>query len=368
MSDTANVTHLRVTRIAACVHDDIPVIGSPAAFAQRLADPQPVRDLPVTLPFAPGLKIDTNFWARIAEKPRLTAPIAVAIAPKLRRAGIPLRYRGTLDTAADLPRLEAHLHPYGIVALSTVDWHWSVPVPLDTVWQEVNEREDQAATVTVGSSLRTTTLGEAADAAVQALVDHLTEPARGNIWEAPSHRITTVISGSNFFPTNSMPPPNTPLHVALHRLASGDEIMAEPATAFVAQWTNAGYAWPVNSMLYMLSQGSSVFSQEALYPTPGEYQLSTSDRHRRHSLLVAYLTAAIGLIRAARQTPSPYLREWAGTAAKRLGVLFGPGDAFLEWGQVPRALLLRTGAVEAVAQLRGAPLTPNPYYEVPAYH
>lgn len=365
---TTQLRRLRVSRVGAKIHDRLQEIGEPVAFAQRLAHPQPVRGLPVSLPFAEDLPTDLAFWSRIAER-KLQLPVPGDVAPKLRRAGVPLRYRASLSTAARAPRLEAHLHPFGVVALATVDIEWDQPVPLEQARTVVDQLEAMPATVTVGDVAADTTLQDAATACAEALVQLLSVPGHGQAWELPSHRLVTVISGVTEEPVTEMPAPHSALHLALHRLSAGDQAVADPATAFVAQWTGAGYAWPTTSMLYMLSRGTTLLAAEAeaaVDERPSNAP-TAADRHRQLLLLIAHLTASTGLVRAAQASGSNLIQEWGRTAAQRLGLLFGPGQDFLDWGQVPQALLLRTGAVGPVAQVRGEPLTPNPYYPVPDY-
>lgn len=363
---TTQLRRLRISRVGAKIHDQLQEIGEPVAFAQRLAHPQPLRGLPVGLPFAEDLPTDLTFWSRIAER-KLQLPVPENIAPKLRRAGVPLRYRASLSTAARAPRLEAHLHPFGVAALTTVDLEWDQPVSLEQARQSLDQLEATPATVTVGDVNADTTLQDAATACAETLVQLLSDPGQGQAWELPGHRLVTVISGVVEEPLTEMPAPHSPLHLALHRLSAGDQAVADPATAFVAQWTGAGYAWPTTSMLYMLSRGTALLAAEAAADERPSNAPTAADRHRQLLLLIAYITASAGLVRAAQSSGSNLIQEWGRTAAKRLGLLFGPGQDFLDWGQVPQALLLRTGAVEPVAQLRGEPLTSNPHYPVPDY-
>jgi hypothetical protein len=364
VQDIVQVTRLRISHLGIRIHDKLQVIGEPVAFAQRLASLEPVRGLPIDLPFGDAFPVDTQFWSRIAER-RLTAPMTEDCTAKLRRAGIPLRYGGALEAAAEAPRLEAHLHPFGVVAMTTVDLRWPDPVPLEEVWQPVRQLEDEPATVTVGGVKSATTLGQAAARAAQDLITLLTDPGQGDNWELPPHRLATVISGVVNEQPTAMPAANSPMHLALHQLSAGNEVVAEPSTAFVAQWSGAGYTWPPASLVYMLDRGTSVFSAGATGAAPVDQK--TAERHREQLLLLAYLAASTGLVRAARTSSSDLLSEWAKTAAKRLGVLFGPGQAYLDWGLLPRALLLRTGTDEDVALVLGAPLTANPKYPVPDY-
>ena len=363
MAGSTAVTRLRVSHVGARIHDGLREIGGPVAFAERLAGLQPVRGLPVTLPYGDGLPVDTGFWSRIAER-QLTVPVPLDTAPKLRRALVPLRYRGTLAVDAEVPRLEAHLHPFGVVAMTTVDLCWPEAVPLEQVWQPVNQLDGEPATITAGGAQRSAPLGQAAVAAAQALVELLTDAGHGEPVDLEPYRLATVIDGALDQPPTTMPAANSPLHLALHHLSGGGDVVAEPATAFVAQWSGAGYAWPPNRLMYMLDRGTSLLTATA---STGQ-EPSTADRHRHLLLLVAYLTAAAGLVRAAQTSQSILFPEWARTAAQRLGLLFGPGQAFRDWGVVPRALLQRTGAIDAVGQVLGAPLTPNPNYPVAPYN
>jgi len=231
MPTITQVTRLRVSRIATHIHDKLQTIGQPVAFATQLVSLEPVRGLQVGLPFGHGLPVDTDFWSRIAERP-LTVPVPENVAPKLRRAGVPLRYRGTLAAAAEVPRLEAHLHPFGVVTMTTIDLSWPAPVPLEQVWQQANQLEDEPATVTVADAERTTTLRQAAVEAAQSIVDRLTDPGQGEPLVLPPHRLATVISGVIDQPPTAMPAANSPMHLALHHLSAGDQVVAEPKTAY----------------------------------------------------------------------------------------------------------------------------------------
>jgi hypothetical protein len=361
------VSRLRISHLAAGIHDRMQIIGGPVAFAERLTSLQPVQGLPITLPFGDDIPVDTAFWSRIAER-SLTIPVSQVDAPKLRRAGVPLRYRGTLTMTAEVPRLEVHLHPFGVVAMTTVDLSWSAPVSFEQAWQPVRQLEDQQTIVTVGESTRTTTFRRAPVEAARGLVELLTNPGQGEAWELPSHRLASVISGVTETPSDVMPAANSPLHLALHHLSASDDVLAvpEPATAFVAQWNGAGYSWPINNLIYMLESGTATLSTEAVVAAPAGTP-RTADRHRRLLLLLAYINALSGLVYAARTSASDLFPEWAKTAATRLGRLFGPGRVYEDWGLVPRALMLRTNVSEDVQHVLGAPLTANPDYTVSDY-
>jgi hypothetical protein len=117
----------------------------------------------------------------------------------------------------------------------------------------------------------------------------------------------------------------------------------------------------------MLDRGTALLAREFAADTLGPADVSTSDRHRRNVLLVAYVSALGGLIRAADMSRPSYFREWAKTAGKTLGRLFGPGSDYKDWGLVPRAYLTRTGLADDVADKLGTPLVPNANFPVTTY-
>jgi hypothetical protein len=131
MPGKVQVTRLRISYIAARIHNDLQEIGEPDVFEQQLANPVQVRGLRVTLPFGHGLPVDTKFWSLITET-ALSTPVTGKIAYEFRRKGVPLRYRGDLSMIEDTgdveqPRLEAHLHPFGVAVMATVDLTWPKP-------------------------------------------------------------------------------------------------------------------------------------------------------------------------------------------------------------------------------------------------
>jgi hypothetical protein len=117
----------------------------------------------------------------------------------------------------------------------------------------------------------------------------------------------------------------------------------------------------------MLDRGTALLAKEFAEATLGPHDVSTSERHRRNVLLVAYISALTGLIRAADMNRPSYFREWARTAGNTLGRLFGPGSDYKDWGLLPRAFLTRTGMAEDVARKLGTPLVANPNFPVTDY-
>ena len=364
------VSRVRVSHIAGQIHNRLlPEIGAPNQFEDRLCNPNQVVGLPVSLPFEPALQVDRAFWETNAER---TLSVPVENTPPLRRAAVPLRYSGKLDTAADTPRLEAHLHPFGIVVSTTVDLLWPEGADLKQAWARVDALENQPATVRVGDDARTTTLGKAAKEATSALISRLTNHGIGNSWDMPRHRLTTVISGKFQKQLGSMPAANSALHKALHYLSGGPQGVASPANSFVSQWLHSEYGWPPDSLVYMLDCGTATLSAAAADTKSSdeaqpEYWESTSDRHRRLLLTLAYVTALASLVKvgASGAANSEYFPAWAKGAADRLGRLYGPAEVYKDWGLVPRAFLLRTGAIDDVNALRVDALKPGQFPEVP---
>lgn len=349
MPGNVQVTRLRISYTAGRIHDRLEEIGGPAAFERLLANPQPVRGLQISVPFGDGLQVETEFWAQIAET-SLSTPVSVELATKLRRAGVPLRYRGSLVTAEDtggveVPRLEAHLHPFGVAVMATVDLAWPEPLTLgDEVTQRVQELGDMPAAMSVAGQETVTTLGQAATLAAESLVRLLTTGGQGTAWDVSPHRLTTVISGAIAELRTAMPTARSPLHLALHWLSADDKVqgLPPPARAFVPQWDGAGYSWPPSSLVYMLKSGTSTVSSEAAVPKRTGEEPRTADRHRLLLLQLAYITALSGLVHADQTSKSPYFPEWAKAAAHHLGRLYGPAGEYAIWGLVPQVLMTRT--------------------------
>jgi hypothetical protein len=360
---------IRVSYVAGQIHDRLQVIGEPGAFADRLRTLEPVHGLEVTLPMAADAPVDTTFWLRIADKQHLDRPFSTAVAASLRRSGIPLRHKARLAVPPPImvPRLELYVHPFGVMAISTIDLSWSQPRPLAEVPAELASAEAKPVSATVGSETRECPMREVASLAASLTVGLLSDPGVGTTRAIPVHRVATVISGTLSKPLEALPIPNSALHLALHHLSSGGSIVAQPSSAFVAQWSGLGYDWPITSLLYMLDRGTALLAKEFADATLGPEDVPTSERHRVNVLLVAYISALTGLIRAADMSQPSYFSEWAKTAGKTLGRLFGPGSDYKDWGLVPRAYLTRTGSAEDVARKLGTPLVPNPDFPVTAY-
>lgn len=379
MPGNFQVTRLRVSYIAAYIHDGLHEIGEAVAFAQRLANPQPVRGLPISLPFGDGLQVDTEFWSLITEMPEiaLRAQITEEMARKFRRAGVPLRYRGSLAMVEDKdgvepPRLEAHLHPFGVAVMATVDLTWPEPIAMEDhgeVTQRVRELGDMSAVMSVAGRETETKFGRAAAMAAAQLVGLLTTDGQGAAWEISAHRLATVISGTVSEPLKAMPTAQSPLHLALHWLSADDKVIGvpPPASAFVAQWDGRGYSWPPGSLVYMLKSGTSALSSEAAVAKRTGIEPRTADRHRLLLLQLAYIIAFSGLIHAAQARTSPLLVEWAKTAAKHLGRLYGPAELYAIWGLVPRSLMLRTDVGADIEHILGAGLDVRENYPVSEY-
>jgi len=374
MLGNIQVTRLRISYIAARIHDRLQVVGGPVAFEQLLANPQPVRGLQISAPFGDGLRVDTEFWSLITET-ALSTPVPLEAATGLRRAGLPLRYRGSLVATEDaegveVPRLEAHLHPFGVVVMATVDLTWSQPVTLgDEVRQRVHELDNTPATMSVDGQETETTLGQAAVLGARSLVQLLTTGGQGTAWDISPHRLVTVISGNIVTPLKAMPTAQSPLHLTLHWLSADDKVLAvpDPASAFVAQWDGSGYGWSTSSLVYMLKSGTSTLSSEAAVPTRAGGEPRTADRHRLLLLQVAYITALSGLVYAAPGSTSSYFAEWAKTAAHHLGRLYGPAGQYAIWGLIPRALMMRTDVSSNIKRILKKEPYANSNYKVSKY-
>jgi hypothetical protein len=369
MPESVFASVIRVSYVAGQTHDGLQVIGQPGAFADRLRTLEPVHGLEVTLPFSHEAPVDTTFWLRIADKHQLGLPLSTGVAASLRRSSVPLRHRASLTVPPPItvPRLELHIHPFGVMAITSVDLSWSEPRPLTEVPAELINAEAKPASVTVGAKTLECLMREVANLAASSTIDLLGDPGVGTARVIPVHRVVTVISGTLTEPLKALPTPNSALHLALHQLSSGGSIVAEPSSAFVAQWSGLGYEWPTTSLLYMLDRGTALLAKEFAEVTLEPENLPTSTRHRHNVLLVAYISALTGLIRAADMSHPSYFREWAKNAGKTLGRLFGPGSDYKDWGLMPRAYLTRTGLAEEVARKLGTPLVPNPSFPVTAY-
>jgi hypothetical protein len=333
----------------------------------------PVRGLPITLPFGDRLPVDTEFWSLITDTV-LGTSITRESAKKFRRAGVPLRYRGHLEMTADagdveLPRLEAHLHPFGVVAIATVDLVWPEPVKFgDEVKQRVQKLGNMPTAIVVAGQKTRSVLGQAAVTAAASLVGLLTAGGQGTSWSISPHRLVTVISGTIAKPLMAMPAKQSPLHLALHGIATDGKAHGVPGPdkVFVPQWNEAGYDWPPDSLVYMLKSGTSALFSEADTRYIRE-EPRTADRHRLLMLEIAYITALRGLVYAAQTDTSLYLPVWAMTAAKHLGRLYGPAELYEEWGLVPRSFMLLTDVSTNIKNISGKELEASKKYSVARY-
>lgn len=362
VSQRTLVRQLRVSVVATRITN--PAGLGPNTFQDLLADPAPVfRGLPLTLPYAADTRPDLRFWSMLLDGVTLDAGLVIPeFARKLRKFGVPLRYAATIAVPAvpglGLARIEAHLLPYGVAAVATVDLTWPRLVPLSSAQVDVETRLATPTTVTGAGRALDTTLDDAAGALANLLVDHLGGPEPR---VRPDYRLTTVIEGS-FAPTpRKMPAPNDFLHAALHQLSGGDDAPATPDTAFVPFWAPAGgtFAWLPTRLLYMLDRGLGVW-----FSMPDRLE-SMGDRHRRLTLLVAHLTASVGLISAAITSNDQVLSEWAREAALRLGRLYGPAQPLLDQGFESRRFLVNVGAVPDIVTLLGRGLVET--YGCPQY-
>lgn len=364
-SGGSTVSRLRVSYVAATVNDGIKDIGGPQAFAQRLRSLAPVQGLPVTLPFEKHLPIDLEFWTHITDGAPLTAPISDDLAPKLRRAGLPLRVHGQVrlgavpaEPAVSAPRLELHLHPFGVAAAFTVDLSWTRTVPLSVAEEGLRAIEDAQAHVALGGTQNDGAIKTAVTAATGMAVNLLAGTGSGT-WPSTAQRIATVVQGGP--PIEKMPRGGSDLHLALHKLSSGGAAPAAPSTAFVATWTGAAYGWPSNNLVYVLDSGA------ALLPSDSATGNRASDHHRRVTLTAMYVGALSQLVRTAPKSSNAFFPEWARTAANHLGRLYGPSRAYRDWGLTPRALMDRAGLSEDVRAVLGIPLTPSAEFTMEPY-
>lgn len=360
------VRRLRVSYVAGRIHDRIQEIGGEQAFAQRLTDLTPVRGVPVTLPFAEDLPTDCRFWRSIVERDLVT-PLPERLASHCRRAGVPLRCSGRFDAPAAVnPRLEAHLHRFGVVAVATLDLVWPEPVTLEHASRRLQSLESESVAVHIGGRDVASTVASAATDAASALVAVLTDE-QGRYWDLPRHRLTTVIDGAGGeWDEGVMPGQGSPLHVMLHHLAGGGDAVAKPSTAFVAQFTNAGYGFSPARMVYMLNTGTAALLRTAWSPDHRQPP-TASEWHRERTLLTAYVSALAGLVATSSHSGNVMFPAWTATAAQMLARLYGPGRGYLDWGRFPAELLHRTGAAAEVARVLGAELTYNADYPSDAY-
>lgn len=359
------VSAIRASYVTAHVHDRLADdLGGDAEFAQRLVDLKPICGRTVTLPFTKDLPVDMQFWSRIAQHP-VQLTVSPNHAKDLRRAFVPLRWANAVVTGKISPRIEVHLHRFGIVAIATIDLTWEKTVPVEEVWNRLAETEEQALQVTIGTATSITTIRNSSrDFATHLAVGIQKEPSSIST-VLSTRRIVTIINCKSDAPLQEMPSDNSPLHIALHRLASGDDAIAAPAAAFVPQWTMAGYAFPPSRMMYALSAGCANLIEPAIRTQSGIAR--SSDWHRERTLMTAYVCALADLVVTAPSSHSSAFQAWASLGAQTLARLYGPSQNYLEWGQYPAAILARAGAITAVREALGGKLFPNVDFPIGLY-
>lgn len=357
------VGRLRVTTVATRIHDRLQEVGLPGRFEELLQAPAPVAGLDLTRPFSDQAPVDTAFWSMIADDAPLGAVVNPALAKQLRQAGVPLRHRAELriegDRLGDRPYAEVHIHPFGVVVPATFEVRWARPAPLVEAWSQVADVQGRPATAGVGDAQIATPVAGAAGSIADRVVDLLAD-AGGGRWQVPDYRIATVIEGTVEPVPDAMPMPAGDIHTALHHLSGGAPPLASPGDAFVPLWSGAAFEWSPGQLAYMLDRGVAVWAAPGAGPgaTMGE-------RHRRLALLLAHLTASVGLVQAARASTSVTFPSWADKAAKRLGRLYGPDRPLSGQGLETRRYLTQTGARQVVEELLGKQL--HEKYELPPY-
>ncbi|MFI6447850.1 hypothetical protein [Kitasatospora sp. NPDC050543] len=362
MRGNVGVSRLRVSYVDTRIHEKVRDIGLPGAFVSRLHHPEPVRDLPVTLPFEmPGRRedreddVEWRFWSAVTGDGRLRPPASRPEADKLFQSRVPLRHQAVLTSALDTPRLEAFLHPFGWVLLATADVIWQRPVSLEEAAIALDSLQEDPAEVTLGGAQHPATLATATAKAAEALSQRL---ADDDPWaRLPAYRLVSVIDGKiDVAPTNLMPQRNSVVHQTLHQLSCGGPVLTKPQDCFVARYDSSGYFnWDTSDLVYMLDRGAAVVLQQAVAWRPSAKAESTSGRHRRLALLLTYLSANAGLVRS--KSRDGVLRDWAKDCASRLARLYGPEEAAADyWGLEARSYMCRTGAIDAIESTRGASL------------
>ena len=360
-----NVSAIRASYVTARVHDHLANdLRDEDKFAERLVDLNAIKGWPVALPFAKDLPIDTRFWSTVAQS-NVQVPVPLEQAKRLRRAFVPLRWASAVVAGETAPRIEVHLHRFGVVAIATIDLAWEAPVPVEEVWRRLADIEKHSLEIKIGASPCSTTVRDASLEVAIGLAAELEAGPCSTTAVSSTRRIVTVIDGKSDDPSREMPPDNSPLHIALHRLAGGNDAIAAPATAFVPQWTQAGYRFPPSRMMYALSAGSANLIETAIRPESGEVR--ASDWHRERTLMTAYVCALADLVVAAPNSQVGTFQAWARLGAATLGRLYGPAGNYLEWGQYPAAILTRSGAITAVRDALDGKLFSNENFPVGPY-
>jgi hypothetical protein len=360
------VTRLRVSRVATRIHDRLAAIRNPDRFEALLQSPAPVQDLDLTLPYIDPVQtpVDIAVWSMIAET-TLTGPVNAAAARKLRKEAVPLRLRAALAAEAtepggEPPYIDVHVHPFGAVGIATAELTWEEPEPLADAWSQIAAVQQRAASVAIAGWTTSTTLGDAAGEAADHVVAVLGE-AGGEERHVPDYRVATVIDGAVEPVPAAMPADASPLHVALHYLCGAGDPPAPPAKAFVPAWSGGGFRYWPRQLAYMVDRGAALWG----VPAPHGGGLTLGQQHRRITLLLAHLTASVGLIDASTSSSSAGLKSWAKIAAQRLSRLYGPARA--EHGIEPQRYLDQTGFRALVETVLGKQLVTSAAYPVPPY-
>ena len=366
MLDRTVVSRLRVSCVATRINDCLTAIRNPEQFETLLQAPAPLRGLNLTLPYVDAVQtpVDVAVWSMIAETP-LKGPVNAAAARKLRKEAVPLRLRGALavdavEVASDAPYIEVHIHPFGAVAIATADFIWEAPEPLAEAWSKVAELQERRSSITIGTSTTLTTLGHSAGEAADQVMAKLGE-AGGAAHAVPDYRVVTVIDGLVEPVPAAMPTDASPLHMALHYLCGAGDPPAPPAKAFVPTWSGGGFRYWPRQVAYMVDRGAVLWG----LPTSRQGGMSLGQQHRRLTLLLAHLTASVGLIAASGSSSSAGVKSWATIASQRLARLYGPTSA--QHGIEPQRYLDQTGFRALVETVLGKQLVANAAYPVPPY-
>jgi hypothetical protein len=307
--------------------------------------------------------VDVEVWSAIAES-RLTGALNASAAKSARKHGVPLRHRVVMRVDPQPDELvkayaEVHVHPFGVVAISTVDVSWEVPRPVFDLWSTVSGIEGRSVELDLGGTTSASTIGGAAGVAADWVLGRLS-PAVGGATTMPDYRIATVIEGPIAPDPLTMPSPASPLHDGLHRLARGSDPLAAPGNAFVPGWSGADFQYSPRRLHYMLDGGAAQCGSSVAL---ADGSPSMSQQHRRLSLLLAHIIGSIGLIEAAPAAGSASITAWSKSAADRMARLYGPTKP--DVGLEPRRFLDQPAFRALVEQVRGTPLVAA--YPLPTY-
>jgi hypothetical protein len=364
-SASGTVEYLSLSIVATRVHTRLkPEVRGPSAFEERFTTLAPVEGLNVELPFGSG--VDERFWLELAETSPPFTGIKGTFARTLRHHGVPLRIPGKLHVnGVQRASLELHLHPFGAVALATVDVLWDPAVPFGDLAGQIEELLKRPATVLLRQP-REASVAESARVAVNQLIDLLAEPEGTSVVEKDI-RIVTIIRGTIDPVPDAMPVAGDTLFSALYQLAGGMTPNPPPPSGLlVAQWERGVYWWNPTFLLNMLDCGAALFSAHEMQVAPDDKETNLRARHRRLLLLMAHLSASVGLVRVSSTAGNP-IKKWGEEAAKRLGRLYGPAMKFMEPSLEPQAYLDRIQASTLVAAITGSPLTSKVQALLPPY-